>query len=484
MSQWENIHADVVIIGSGAGGATVFERLTARGLDVLMIEEGSPVTPEILAVPIPQRIQSLYRNAGLSPILGLPPIAYGEGKALGGTTEINGGLLWKTPPKILDDWMRRGLFPGQSLDDIDREFERIQRDLNVHPTTNIPGFDRASDLLHDGAQELGWSSVAAQRAVKNCQRINQCGAGCPTGAKQAMSQTYIPRGIAQGGRILTNTKAIRLIASGRNSIESVECIQPGTKKRIRIYARDFFLAAGTMHSPALLSTLSRGFQSFPFGLHLNAKIVAEFPQEINGENATIFSQQVQTFMDEGIIMMATNFGPEFLSLTTSTADPATIRHLSERFNHLGLYTVQTRPQGQGRLLGASGKLIPTFQLNKPDSHQIMDGVKKLSAALFAAGAQLLWLPLKGFPSATSTNDVEVTLQKSKSADWQLSTVHVMSSLGIGPGIDSKFNVSGKHKKLKNLYIADASALPTSVGESPQGSIMAVASNISESYLSG
>ena len=34
------LHCDVAVVGSGAGGSVLAERLTARGLDVVMLEEG------------------------------------------------------------------------------------------------------------------------------------------------------------------------------------------------------------------------------------------------------------------------------------------------------------------------------------------------------------------------------------------------------------------------------------------------------------
>lgn len=478
----ESIYADVVVIGSGAGGATVFERLAKRGIDVLLIEEGSAVTQNVLDDSIPERIRMLYRNAGLSPILGIPPIAYGEGRVLGGSTEINGGLLWKTPPPVLADWIERGLFRGYSALDINQEFERIQRDLNVITTETLGGYDSDSALLSEGARKLGWSSVLAERAVIGCQRLNQCGAGCPSGAKQSMSQTYIPRAVANGGRILTETKVVRLRSCLPGAVESVECILGNGPKKIHVYARDFFLSAGALHSPALVSTLSRGIHKFPLGLHLNTKVIAEFPQEVNAHSGTIFTDQVQTFIDEGILMMATNFGPEFLALGLSSADQNTTQYLTERMKHLGLYTVQTRPQSYGKLVGVSGKLLSTFQVKRADAAQLVDGVIKICGALFEAGATSIWLPIKGLPCVHSPQEAISRLTSTNAADWQLSTVHAMSSLPLGHKNKFSFDVGGRNREWRNLYVADASALPTTVGESPQGSIMLIASSIAESYM--
>ena len=104
------LEAEALVIGSGAGGATVFERLAAAGVDVLMVEEGDWISPDQLQQPLNTRLQTLYRDGGMQPILGLPTVIYGEGRAVGGSTEVNGGLLWAPPDKVLDTWIAAGLF--------------------------------------------------------------------------------------------------------------------------------------------------------------------------------------------------------------------------------------------------------------------------------------------------------------------------------------------------------------------------------------
>ena len=49
----------------------------------------------------------LYRDGGLTPFLGNPAIGFGEGVALGGSTVVNGGLLWRTPEFILSEWSEK-----------------------------------------------------------------------------------------------------------------------------------------------------------------------------------------------------------------------------------------------------------------------------------------------------------------------------------------------------------------------------------------
>ena len=474
--------AEVLIIGSGAGGATAFERLTAAGVDVLMVEEGDWVTTEVLRQPINARLQTLYRNAGIQPILGLPTVIYGEGRVVGGSTEVNGGLLWAPPERVLETWIAAGLFADVSREELDDAFARIERDLFVHPSELLPGADKASSLLVEGAAALGWSSTRARRAVRSCLRANECGAGCPNGAKQSMSKTYIPRGIESGGRISPGVSVTRVTADHKHNVVTIEAIRSNDHQRIKIRARDVFLASGALHSPKLLSTLCRAPQRRRLGIHLNAKVIAEFPAPIHAQRGTIFTEQIQDFIDEGILLMATNFQPEFLSLGLSTVDTQTTKEIWSSMDSIGMYTVQTRPSAYASIVTMQGRAFPTFRLTNQDKQQLIVGVYRLAEALFAAGALAVRLPLAGLPRATSPGYAHQILLSAPAREWQLTTVHAMSSLPLGNRRHSPFELTGQSRGNPHMWLCDASALPTTVGESPQGSIMLVADHISNHYL--
>ena len=101
----KSITCEYLIIGSGAGGATAALDLCNAGKDVVILEEGDKYSDYKFANPS-ERIFELYRNSGITPILGSPDIAFAEGCLWGGTTEINGGVFWRTPPSVLQDWKK------------------------------------------------------------------------------------------------------------------------------------------------------------------------------------------------------------------------------------------------------------------------------------------------------------------------------------------------------------------------------------------
>src|SRR5204862_7112358 len=87
---------DVVVVGTGAGGATAAARLRAAGRDVLMLEEGALHRIDTFTTEPMPSFRRLYRDAGTAMILGRPPIIFAEGRCVGGSTVINGGMSWRT----------------------------------------------------------------------------------------------------------------------------------------------------------------------------------------------------------------------------------------------------------------------------------------------------------------------------------------------------------------------------------------------------
>ena len=94
------LRTQVVIVGSGAGGAATAVVLAEQGYEVLILEEGANVDTSQMNSNSIQAIASLYRNGGLTPTLGNQAIAYVEGRCVGGSTEINSGFWHRLPPEV------------------------------------------------------------------------------------------------------------------------------------------------------------------------------------------------------------------------------------------------------------------------------------------------------------------------------------------------------------------------------------------------
>src|SRR5690349_9448599 len=120
--------ADVVVVGTGAGGALVGALLAEQGHDVLFVEEGSYFGTPSFNPYVTESVPRLYRDASATVIAGLPPIPYIEGRCVGGSTTINGGMTWRAPGKVIDIWHKKSGLSELTEKALEPYFEAVERD--------------------------------------------------------------------------------------------------------------------------------------------------------------------------------------------------------------------------------------------------------------------------------------------------------------------------------------------------------------------
>src|SRR4029079_12465883 len=146
---------DVVVVGSGAGGATVAAELSEAGFDVIVLEEGRYYSTRDFTADSSAMIRQLYRGGGATMALGDPPVLYQEGSTVGGSTVVNGGRAGRTPERILERWHREHALDDIRAADMELYFDRVERRIHVaRQDPETIGRDNA--LLKIGADRKGW----------------------------------------------------------------------------------------------------------------------------------------------------------------------------------------------------------------------------------------------------------------------------------------------------------------------------------------
>jgi choline dehydrogenase-like flavoprotein len=198
------IDTDVLVIGSGAGGASTAALLASAGRRVVVVEEGPWIDPDAVEPFSLAEMVTKYRHHGSSAALGNPPIAYAEGRCVGGSTEINSGLWHRLPPALAEEWRSRYEIEEFTAPVLDRFAERIEADQSVSKVPAAP--PTSSALLERGATKLGWRSVEFPRVF----RYDADGRG----TKQTMARTLVPKAVTAGATILADCRVLRLQRSG------------------------------------------------------------------------------------------------------------------------------------------------------------------------------------------------------------------------------------------------------------------------------
>jgi choline dehydrogenase-like flavoprotein len=470
------LDADVVVVGSGAGGATVAAELAEAGFDVVILEEGGHHRTEDFTADTSAMMRRLYRDGGATLALGAPPVLYQEGRAVGGSTVINGGMSWRTPEAVLARWEREHRLPGLARE-LEPCFARVERRIHVAPMDDAAiGTDNR--LLKRGADALGWRAIGNLRNQVHCAGSNRCAFGCPTGAKQSALLTYVPRALHYGARLYADVRADRILRHGKRAI-GVTGTVVGTGHRISVRAGLVIAACGAIHTPALLAR--SGFRS-PSGrlghnlaLHPNAKVVALFDEPVTSWRGAHQAYQVREFQREGQLLAAVGMPPSILTLGVPHRGAA-LGALMDRFDHMLLAGVLCEDTATGRVHTIGGRPQALYQLAHRDADNLQRGVARLAELLFAAGARRLLLPFRGAPEVAGPDEARRALARSiPRARWELLTVHLMGTAAMGA--DRSRAVTdpvGRVYDADRLMVVDASLFPTPIGVNPMETIMALA----------
>ena len=194
----EGEECDVVIVGSGAGGAVAAAELAAAGLDVIVLEAGGHYDRDSYPADQLEAIAGLYRDGGLTIAAGRPPIPVPVAKVVGGTTVINSGTCFRAPDAVLEDW--RGRFGIPWAGQLDADYAEAEATLQV-TQLDPERMGRNGQLAMEGAAAIGASGAPIFRNAGDCVQCSSCPFGCAIDAKRGMHVSYLPRAVAAGARV-------------------------------------------------------------------------------------------------------------------------------------------------------------------------------------------------------------------------------------------------------------------------------------------
>lgn len=465
----EKIETQVLIIGSGAGGAITAATLAEEGFKVLLVEEGSENNFKE-ATHTPNAMKELYRNKGISPILGKPTIAFVEGCCLGGSTEINSAFWHRTPKGVISKWNEEYKLRDFSKLELYKLFDEIEETLNISfaKKNDIP---KNSKLLKNGADKLGWSVVEVPRAQSKDMSSNQY----LPGAKNSMSKTYLPKAIKAGAEIISNCKISKLISCKDQVTHAIGVVKKGEDfANIEIKAEFVFLCAGATQTPTLL--INSGIKKNvgkSLKIHPMLKVAAEFDEVLDSHKSPLPIYQVDEFSPDFTIGGSV-FSPGFLAINFSDNWESNKENMCN-WKKMAIYYVTCSSTGKGTVstFPGSKETIIKYNLTKKDEQNLFLGFSKLCELLFSAGAKKIYPAIKGLPSIKSIEECKSLDVKIE--DMSIGNVHAFSSCPMGENKSiCAANSYGQVYGFHNLYISDASIIPSAPGVNPQGTVMALA----------
>jgi choline dehydrogenase-like flavoprotein len=478
--------ADVVVVGTGAGGAAAGAELAEAGFSVVFVEEGSHHPTSSFNPYATETVPRLYRDASSTIIFGKPDIPYLEGRAVGGSTVLNGGMAYRAPADVLEGWVRTTGSPDLGPKALEPYFERVESRVHVAHQLDVSIADD-NRIMVAGAKKLGWRYEVNKRSQEACVGANNCVFGCPTGAKQSTLVTYVPRALAAGARCLTEIRALRLIIErGRCVGVAGRSVNPRTRKQdheLEIRGRAVIIAGGAVQTPYLLLRHRLGRPSGRLGknllCHPNVKVLAVYPFDVNAWQGVNQFGQIREFDDEGILM-AENMVPPGAMAALIPRVGRGAWDLMRRYNQIMATGVLVEDSTSGTVSrGPFGLVMPKYDITPLDHHRFIKGARLLSEMHFAMGAEYVILPFVNHTVAHSVDELsKLDTSTVAMTELELLTVHIMGTAAIGARAhDSVVDLRGELWDLPGAYVADASLFPSAIGRNPQITIMALATMI-------
>ena len=492
------MEADVVIIGSGAGGGVTAEILAKSGLNVIIVEEGALKSSKDFKMREADAYPTLYQESAARKTAD-KAINILQGRTVGGSTTVNWTSSFRTPTPTLEYWGTHFGLASFTPEALAPWFLMMEERLNVSTWLTAP--NENNDLLKRGAAVLGIPAAAIMRNVKGCWNLGYCGMGCPTNAKQSMLVTTIPSALNHNATLLTHARAQRLLFNG-DKVEALEitALDAGgvmaSGRKLTLRAKHFVVAGGAINTPALLL---RSQAPDPHGLlgrrtflHPTVVSAAIFEQRVDGYAGapqTIYSDH---FMDTqpidgaiGYKLEAPPLHPLLLSTTMAGFGRAHAETMAQ-FPHVhGLLALlrdgfHDDAPGGSVSLAADGAPV----LDYPITEFIWDGVRRAHLTMaeiqFAAGAKSVQPVHELAERYTSWAQARkaIAALPYKAHITRVVSAHVMGGCALSDDLRrGVVGANGRYHGVANLSVHDGSLFPTSIGANPQLSIYGITARL-------
>lgn len=498
-SRDEHRTADVVVIGTGAGGAVAAERLARAGFEVVILEDGGLYQAADFTEQEAPLAEQLYADAAMRATDDLA-VQLLQGRAVGGSTTINWMIMLRTPEFVLDEWQRVHGLSGFDAATLAPVFERVEREVHARRVSE-DAHSPNNRVVLEGARALGWRASTAVINAKGCVRSGFCGIGCRYDAKQGTLLTYVPRALAAGATLYADTHADRLEVLERdrgNGTAPRKRVHATVRHGARTYALTIdaplvVVAAGAVGSPVLLqrSGLGGGAVGQYLRLHPTTATLGLFDQEIVGSAGIPLS----TMCDEHLRWKDSDYGfwlecPPFLPALGAVAVPGFgTAHASRmmQFRHLSSVIALTRDGADTRTSSGrvdtsrDGRVSIRYALTAPDAERVRASIEAAARLQLAAGArEVHTLHTEPIIVRRATEAAQIRQAPVGPNQVGLFSAHVNGTCRMGNDPrTAATSPDGERFGARGVYVCDGSLLPTALGVNPQHTIMALATLVSE-----
>jgi len=481
-SDQQTFAADFLVIGSGAGGSVVAAELAETGKRVILVDAGP--MPRAIELGCSEEFANRrwLESHGTIPTPELP-VSLISGRVFGGGTVINWGTYLNPPRELLENWSHQFGFQACLSETWQHSLYSVRRRLAVAPVQSL---SQGNQLLQTAAEHLNWSKHAVERIQGECTNCQTCSFGCSDGKQDAL-RTYVADAERLGVHLIPECR-VELLEHERGRVDRATGVlrdAEGIQRKVEFRFRHLVLAAGAVHTPALL--LRSGLGNPHVGQHLQihpaAIVLGEFEQVVapweGPPQAVVIDQFAKgSSRSSGMRLEAVPLPPGLLAMSLPWHGPLAYRKTIQRAKHLAGWLVLVHDQDDrlGRVeIDAQGQPRIHYRADMALRIAVGRGISAALTGLRAAGATRLLAPswgLDDFNCQLGEEAFKSYLRAQEKAarclgNLRLFSAHQMSSCRLASSAgQGAIDLSGRVYGLDNVFVCDGSALPTSTGVNP------------------
>ncbi|WP_309753081.1 GMC family oxidoreductase [Novosphingobium sp.] len=488
---------DVIVVGSGSGGAVSAHNLARRGYKVLVIEAGPFHPSQDITHEERAMVPALFKHGALQSTRDNDFIVF-QGRNVGGSPTINNGICLRMKGDRLSHPDAADVFAkwaeiGAPIDEARfmASYDALATDLGLAPAeprsgkTNgthlIRGWDTfaagTDDPWFKAAKAGGWvnKNFGPPGTPSACAYCGYCNTGCPYGRKMGMGQTYLPWACNNHGtRILAETKVEKILWSrgtgAKRRATGVLVVDNDGAPHVIQARKGVVVAAGTIASSLLLERSGIGGTGHQISLNVASPIIALMPE---GRTPAWDEDQMTSVVDCGQFLLESHFQPP---LSMSSMMPGWFGEMDKRmraYNRICSAGILFPADRRGNLVG--GKL--DVKLTLDDIHMIRRAAATLVRVHFAAGALEVYPALMKGQTLTPAMDIDAFYRDAvkEADDITLSSSHPQGGnpMHEDPNegvVDLQCRLHGAD----NVLVTDASVFPSCIRVNAQYTTMAMA----------
>jgi choline dehydrogenase-like flavoprotein len=509
-----SLEADVVVVGSGAGGGVIAAELARAGRRVVIVEAGPYVDETTMPRDELDAFGRLYLNYGLlSTWDGAVTMLAGSG--VGGGTLVNWMTCLDAPEEVRIEWARDHGLDGLDGAEWAADLAVIESELGVAPAVLIPPKD---ELIRRGADALGWEAGVIERNAIDCGDCGSCPFGCRRGAKQSGIRAHLAEAAGLGARVLDRARVRTLLRDGAGgpAVGVAGLLAPAdpdappdvVPRAFEVRAKQVVLAAGALRSPAILQASNVGHPGIGryLRIHPVPVIGALMAEPVDMWRGTMQAMRSMEFAQDGadrrrFVIESAPGHLGLMALVLPWEGAVAHAELMAKARHFSPLIAVTRDGGEGRTtLTKAGRVRIDYRLDdagRVPLRQALVAMARLARAGGAVEILAIGMPLLRHDVAGTGDEARrfATFERALSAmDFSphrgtVASAHQMGTIRMGadPALHpadprGRIRADSRGSIVPGLYIADTSTFPTALGVNPMVTVMAMARRVSRTVL--